>query len=165
MCPAYDSTNLLLYVGITQVFAIWFVPFHSAKVNLTTVLQLQYGKSLNRPYAASSSAPNKYYIQSQNDLYQVTEWLKFISIVGIATRLVMLWQWLATLACIVGAVVGTPIRNAMASGGIVYSDQGVDIPPSPRPGANGERTPTLTQQERGVEMKLASVEDLRRRKV
>ncbi|KAL2417963.1 hypothetical protein ABEF95_004049 [Exophiala dermatitidis] len=46
-----------------------------------------------------------YYIQSQNDLYQTSEWIKFLVPWGIGVFLVVVWQFSATIACVVGTKV------------------------------------------------------------
>jgi hypothetical protein len=93
---AFDKSNHILYVGIHQTFQIWFfAPLaYKAEVDLTTKLGLvQNGR--------------KYYIQSQNDLYQVNEWTKFWWF-GI-WRLVWIWQALSLIACIIMAYILTAI--------------------------------------------------------
>ena len=62
--PAYDEKTLRLYVQMHQLFKIWLIPGYSAPVSLVTVLQLVRRNGL-------------YYIQSQHDLYQVNELVKF----------------------------------------------------------------------------------------
>ena len=94
--PAYDPDHLVLYVNLSQIFRIWAIPFHSAHVNLTTVLHLTYFES-----------SSKYYINSQNDLYQVNEFVRFVWPGGLL--LVWFWQIVATLMCLVGAVFFWPI--------------------------------------------------------
>ena len=47
----------------------------------------------------------KYYIQSQNDLYQTTEWIKFLVPWGIGVLLMVTWQFYATFLCVVGTKV------------------------------------------------------------
>ncbi|KAK6383015.1 hypothetical protein, variant [Exophiala oligosperma] len=47
----------------------------------------------------------KYYIQSQNDLYQTSEWIKFILPWGVGVLLMVLWQFWATFLCVVGTKV------------------------------------------------------------
>ncbi|KAK7180930.1 hypothetical protein DPSP01_000602 [Paraphaeosphaeria sporulosa] len=96
---AYDERNLILYVNITQVFGIWMVPFHRARVNLTTVLELKQNRD-----------DNKYYIQSQNDLYQTDEFVKFV--IPPSWIFVWLWQFWATFFCFLGAVALWPISYA-----------------------------------------------------
>ncbi|OAL17868.1 hypothetical protein AYO22_11212 [Fonsecaea multimorphosa] len=44
----------------------------------------------------------KYYIQSQNDLYQTTEFIKFLVPWGIGVFLVITWQFWATILCVIG---------------------------------------------------------------
>jgi len=44
----------------------------------------------------------KYYIQSQDDLYQTSEWIKFLVPWGIGAFFVVLWQFWATIFCVIG---------------------------------------------------------------
>ncbi|KAF2687781.1 hypothetical protein K458DRAFT_414857 [Lentithecium fluviatile CBS 122367] len=93
---AYDARNLILYVDISQVFRIWVVPFYCAPVNLTSVMTLE-----------QSPDDGKYYIQSQNDLYQADEFIKFVLPPG--WMLVWLWHFLSTFFCVVGSCLLWPI--------------------------------------------------------
>lgn len=65
--PAFDEQNLMLYVNMNQIFRIWIFPWYRASVELTTVLYLVHNKG-----------DGLYYIKSQNDLYQVDQWVQFI---------------------------------------------------------------------------------------
>ena len=94
---AYDSTNMILYLNITQLFSLWFVPFHHANVTLTTELHL------TRPPDSG-----KYYITAQNDLYQNDQLLRFMAPFGIAELFVHLWQYSSTLMCLLGAFLLAP---------------------------------------------------------
>ncbi|KAI7215926.1 hypothetical protein KC333_g5161 [Hortaea werneckii] len=96
---AYDEANLILYLNITQTFAIWFIPFHRSPVNLTTVLHLT---------RSPSSSSNKYLIKSQNDLYQVDQFVRFFLPWGMGTTLVSLWHAWATFFCVVLAWIFAP---------------------------------------------------------
>ena len=58
---------------------------------------------------SSNNAPTTYLIQSQNDLYQVNEFVKFTSQFGILSVLVYAWQLLATLLCVLGAGLFWPV--------------------------------------------------------
>ncbi|KAL9053427.1 MAG: hypothetical protein Q9162_004797 [Coniocarpon cinnabarinum] len=93
---AYDQQNLILYVTIFQVFSIFFVPFFKAPVELTTVLKLK------------KASNNKYYIASQNDLYQTDQFFKFFSW-PFGSIFVTTFQLLSTLVCVVAAVAFWPI--------------------------------------------------------
>ncbi|CAK3801241.1 hypothetical protein DOTSEDRAFT_69674 [Lecanosticta acicola] len=106
---AFDETNLILYVNISQVFAIWLVPFHRAPVTLTTQLQLVRG-----------SPSRKYYIQSQNDLYQADQLVKFFAPWGIGQTFVLLVNFWATFLCVVMAWLGSPFTRYMQA----RADQG-----------------------------------------
>lgn len=128
---------MILYVAIHQTFKIWVVPFYKAQPNLVTVLQLtqdvdpqgqgiksiEYshkGKSHGESSRSSNSNEKrrpksngepgkKYYIQSQNDLYQTSEWIKFVIPFGIGVTLTMMWQFFATILCAIGAIAGWPL--------------------------------------------------------
>ncbi|KAH7080680.1 hypothetical protein FB567DRAFT_595021 [Paraphoma chrysanthemicola] len=93
---AFDQRHLILYTTISQTFRLWPVPFYAAPVRLTAVLRLQYNR-----------ADHKYYIRSQEDLYQVDQFARFL-LPGLWV-LVMLWQFVAALMCVLGAVLGTPV--------------------------------------------------------
>ncbi|KAL9098344.1 MAG: hypothetical protein Q9163_005986, partial [Psora crenata] len=62
----------------------------------------------------------RYLIQSQNDLYQVNEFVKFISWFGLLSWLVLLSQFVATGFCVLGAAAFWPVSWAeqrVAAGG------------------------------------------------
>jgi hypothetical protein len=65
-------------------------------VKLVTVLQL-----------AQDKKTEKYLIQSQNDLYQVNEFVKFFWFGG--WLFLWVWQVFAALFCAVGAGIGLPV--------------------------------------------------------
>ncbi|KAI9706119.1 MAG: hypothetical protein M1836_005525 [Candelina mexicana] len=92
---AYDSKHLILYVSISQVFAIWFIPFFRAPVSLITVLQLYHDPSTE-----------KYYITNQNDLYQVDQMMKFVP--G-GWLFAFVWQCLATGFSVLAALLLWPV--------------------------------------------------------
>ncbi|MCJ1371885.1 hypothetical protein MMC20_003105 [Loxospora ochrophaea] len=100
---AYDPITLTLYVSLHQLFRVWFVPFVSAPVSLTTVLRL-VPTSSEPPYDKTT-----YRIQSQNDLYQVNEFVKFASLFGVLSAFLLIWQFVATGLCVVGATLGVPV--------------------------------------------------------
>lgn len=95
----YDQKQQLLYVGIHQVFSLFFVPFYKSDVKLVTVLHLSY-----------HSDKNKYFITSQEDLYQSNEVVKFFWPGG--ATVIWAWQWVATFACILGSLFLYPITWA-----------------------------------------------------
>ena len=114
-CLAFDRHALLLYVTIHQLFSIWFIPFHRAPARLTTVLQLTTDPSFPQSQEQHAlkppqytSARKKYYIQSQNDLYQTSEFVKFV-LPWAGMWLVMLGQFFATFLCVVGTTLGWPL--------------------------------------------------------
>jgi hypothetical protein len=93
---AFDERNLTLYVQIFQIFRIWLVPFYYAPVEFTTVLKLRH-----------NNGDGKYYIHSQNDLYQVDQWIRFILPGG--WILIYLWHAWATFFSVVGTYVLMPV--------------------------------------------------------
>ncbi|EXJ72584.1 uncharacterized protein A1O5_03730 [Cladophialophora psammophila CBS 110553] len=75
-----------------------------------------HGNPKQRDEAESAGTPRKeaddgdidrvkYYIQSQNDLYQTTEFIKFVIPWGVGVVLLITWQFCATLFCVVGTKV------------------------------------------------------------
>ncbi|KIW95984.1 uncharacterized protein Z519_03050 [Cladophialophora bantiana CBS 173.52] len=75
-----------------------------------------HGNAEQRDEAESAGTPRKeaddgdsdkvkYYIQSQNDLYQTTEFIKFLIPWGVGVVLLITWQFCATLFCVVGTKV------------------------------------------------------------
>jgi hypothetical protein len=93
---AYDATTLTLYLSITQTFRIWIIPFYAASVTLITVLKL-----------SRSETSRKYLIQSQEDLYQTNEFVRFFWFGGFI--FVWLWQLGTTAICVLGAVLLVPL--------------------------------------------------------
>lgn len=51
----------------------------------------------------------RFFIRKQEDLYQVGELVKFVSLFGVVRVLVVLAQFLATALCVLGAWAGWPI--------------------------------------------------------
>ena len=112
---AFDAQSLLLYVSIHQIFRIQLVLFYRADVRLTTLLELTHDPlGLERTPAqlereVSKEERQKYYIRSQEDLYQTSECVKFVLPWGIGWVAVVLWGFIATIACVLGSVVLAPI--------------------------------------------------------
>lgn len=97
---------MVLYVGLTQVFAIWAIPTHRSKVSLVTVLHLTRAE----PKSAQENVKNgggKYYITSQNDLYQTDQFIKFV--LPWLWMLVPLWQLFATYMCVLMSYLFYPV--------------------------------------------------------
>jgi hypothetical protein len=95
-----DEKNLILYVTLTQVFAIWAIPTHRSNVELVTVLHLACEED-------EQEGKKKYYIKSQNDLYQTDQFIKFV--LPWLAFLVPVWQLIATLFCVVASYVFAPV--------------------------------------------------------
>ncbi|WYZ45272.1 hypothetical protein EsH8_VIII_000588 [Colletotrichum jinshuiense] len=111
-----DQKNNLLYVKMRQDFRLWFVPFYSAPVDFVVVLRLETrtidsnGNPLPRGQgdAATIGSRQRQFIVSQEDHYQVGEWIKFL------VPFFGYWAWLAwtlfaTSLCVVGAFFGYPL--------------------------------------------------------
>ncbi|EGP83777.1 unnamed protein product [Zymoseptoria tritici ST99CH_3D1] len=110
---AFDEKNLLLYLTIHQVFAIWFVPFYRVSARLTTILTLVRRKPHRNPSAVGGHdhTPNKYYISQQEDLYQVSEFMKFVLPWGVGWAIAVVFGVVATAVCVVGAFLGRPVTR------------------------------------------------------
>ncbi|EZF68444.1 hypothetical protein H105_08965 [Trichophyton soudanense CBS 452.61] len=65
---AFDRDNLLLYVTVSQVFRIFIVPFYTAPVTLTTVLQLVKGVEQDSPAQHRHKVPVVELTNSNTDL-------------------------------------------------------------------------------------------------
>ena len=105
---AFDEKNHILYVSLQQTFHNRLLPFSTTTPRLTTVLHLRPGLAGGTANGAngttrSTSSPTKYYIASQQDLYQTTEFVKFIvPWFDLGSVLVYLWQMFATAMCVLG---------------------------------------------------------------
>ena len=86
-----------------QVITLFIIPVYSVPVSLVTVLRLVRTPSSNSHY------PPVYLIKSQNDLYQVNEFVKFFSVLHIVHLFAFIWQFIATAFCVLGALIFTPI--------------------------------------------------------
>ncbi|MCJ1323311.1 hypothetical protein MMC15_008667 [Xylographa vitiligo] len=112
---AYDAHTLRLYVSLHQTFRIWALPGMRARVQLVTVLQLvAAAAAATAPPAEGPSAqrqrkPTTYLIAAQNDLYQVDEFVKFFSLFRVVWLLVLVWQFVATGLCVLGAGLLAPV--------------------------------------------------------
>lgn len=119
---AYDAANLTLYLHISQTFRIWFIPFYAAPVSLVTVLKL-----------AQDKASKKYLIRSQEDLYQTTEFARFA--IPLGHFAVIAWQLLATLFCVLGAVVFYPqtvLEERLGKGWVGLASRSSNVPEDAR---------------------------------
>lgn len=116
LTPAFDAPNLLLYVNLTQIFRLWFIPFHKAPVNLITVLKLQLNKE-----------DGKYYIASQNDLYQTDQWVRFFPFSFGLWFLVWVGQIMGAVFSLLGAMAFWPItliEESSSAGAKEFGDAG-----------------------------------------
>ncbi|KAF2154068.1 hypothetical protein K461DRAFT_277137 [Myriangium duriaei CBS 260.36] len=114
---SWDKANNILYVGITQIFAIWLIPFHQSEVSLVTVLHLvqqQNRLGISSEEDEDSSVVNlnaniggKWYIKSQNDLYQTDQFIRFV--LPPFAFILPLWQYFATLVCIICSYLFEPV--------------------------------------------------------
>lgn len=84
---------------MSQIFSIWLVPFHVAPVSLTTVLDL---------VSDSSQDETRYYIKRQEDLYQTSEFVKFL-LPHVGHWLVSIWHLIASVFCVLGVFLLYPM--------------------------------------------------------
>jgi len=93
-----DQKTSTLYVSMSQSFNMFFFPkwFWNPEVSLVTVLSLVH-----------DTETNKYWIQSQQDMYQSNEFVKFLG--PVLNLLVIFWQLFGTFMSIGMALVLTPV--------------------------------------------------------
>ncbi|KAJ5593812.1 uncharacterized protein N7459_000020 [Penicillium hispanicum] len=103
---AMDEDHLKLYVHMSQIFTIWIVPFHVSPVTLTTVLDLTTDSTQSD--ASTNGDKTMYYIAKQEDLYQTSEFVKFV-LPHVGHWLVLAWHVMATLFCVLGVTLLWPI--------------------------------------------------------
>lgn len=100
---------------------MWAIPFYSVAVKLVTVLELVKQTSRNARSGAESpeldadddagggtSSEPKYYIASQEDLYQMNEALHFI-MPGFGRYLWTGWQLVSTVICVLLSLATLPL--------------------------------------------------------
>ena len=120
---SFDEKHNVLYVGLTQVFSIWAIPTHRAEVSLVTVLHLvrdtpdnpAHRRALDQGDGSDGlqertkgkAEGGKWYISSQNDLYQTDQWIKFV--LPWLAWIVPLWQLVATLVCVAASYAFAPV--------------------------------------------------------
>ncbi|KAJ5087069.1 hypothetical protein NUU61_008376 [Penicillium alfredii] len=103
---AFDEEHHKLYVHMSQIFSIWVVPFHVATVTLTTVLDLTTDPTQSD--ASVNGDHRLYYITKQEDLYQTSEFVKFV-VPHVGHGLVVAWHLIATLFCLLGVTCLWPL--------------------------------------------------------
>lgn len=103
---AFDEEHYKLYVHMSQIFSIWVVPFHVAPVTLTTVLDLTTDPTQSD--ASVNGDHRLYYITKQEDLYQTSEFVKFV-VPHVGHGLVVAWHLIATLFCLLGVTCLWPL--------------------------------------------------------
>ena len=82
-----------------QVFAIWFIPFYRAEVQLVTVLSLLPSSGRTGNNSGVNENPGDtihYFISRQENHYQVNEFLKFV-LPGVGPLFWLGWQLVALL--------------------------------------------------------------------
>ena len=103
---AFDEKHLKLYIHMSQIFTIWIVPFHVAPVTLTTVLDLTTDASQSD--VSASGDRTLYYISKQEDLYQTSEFVKFL-VPHVGNLIVRVWHLIATIFCLLGVTLLWPM--------------------------------------------------------
>lgn len=89
---------------MSQVFRIWLIPWYKAPVTLVTVLDLVQERSDD-----GGKGKGKYYVQRQNDLYQVDQFIKFIPGLAGGAMVVWVYQFFVTFVCLAGVVLLWPV--------------------------------------------------------
>lgn len=108
---AFDEAQGLLYVSIRQVFRIWFVPFYSAPVKLVTVLKVEKRAADSTGHLsarASDVVDSKWFITSQEDLYQMNDCIQF-GLPQIGNVIWTVWQLFSTVVCVVMSLLFLPL--------------------------------------------------------
>lgn len=100
---AFDEANLILYATVRQVFRMRWTHFLKSDVRLTVKLGLV-------------EREGKYYIVSQEDLYQTDQFLRFLAPLGVLIAVVRMLQVLVALGCAVCVAVIVPVEWALTEG-------------------------------------------------
>jgi hypothetical protein len=95
---ALDSQNAILYVGVQQNFRVWPIALlgYVARVELVTKLGLK-----------REEGEGRYYIESQEDLYQTDQFARFVWF-GV-WRGVMVFQVVNLIVCVLMALLLKPV--------------------------------------------------------
>ncbi|KAF7959357.1 hypothetical protein EAE96_000977 [Botrytis aclada] len=101
----YNPETKTLFLQLHQQFHLFFLPFFYPTVYLTTILYLAPTKDSSENN--SSASENKHLIKHQEDLYQSAELVKFFWPGG--TQIISFWRLIATLLCILGAIIFAPM--------------------------------------------------------
>jgi hypothetical protein len=124
----FDQRTNTLFVNIHQTFSIWFIPLYAARVRLITVLHLKprtswaanetvsRGSLTEGREPAALSGPGqeraKYYISSQEDLYQMNDCVQFL-MPRLGRWIWLFWQLFSTGVCVLCAVLFLPVYYMM----------------------------------------------------
>lgn len=107
---AFNEDAGLLFVNMSQIFAVWFIPFYRAKVDFVALLTLttqnpdaSYRREGLQYSDVTAERRPKYYIARQEDHYQVNDFINFL-MPGLGPMLCRWAQNLATIACVVGVL-------------------------------------------------------------
>lgn len=92
----HEQKSNTIYCELRQEFSKIFVPFYRNSAHLTTKLILHYEEH-----------EGKYYIKTQEDLYQPDQLIRYFFPGGSA--LILLFQYFAAYFCVIGALILAPI--------------------------------------------------------
>ena len=117
-----DEDGGIVYVGVRQKFGIWYIPYYGrADVRLVAVLHLEkrtmppegtHRVALTNGYddeGEPSRLKPLYYVKSQQDLYQLNEFVKFVDMFGVFGMFAIIGQLIAALSCALLALIFWPI--------------------------------------------------------
>ncbi|KPM38313.1 hypothetical protein AK830_g8214 [Neonectria ditissima] len=115
----FNQDENILYVSIRQTFAVWFIPFYKAPVQLLSVLRLAKkdillsdNESENAKGLSKESEEPLYYIASQQDLYALTDCIQFL-LPRLGPLLWSVWQLFSTFLCVLGKIVFSPVYSLL----------------------------------------------------
>ena len=108
---AYNEDARVVYVDMSQIFAVWFIPFYRAHVHFLVVLDLVPGQpdtsyrreGLQYSDVTAERKP-RYLISKQEDRYQLNDTVNFL-MPGLGPLLCKAGQEFATLVCVMGVLV------------------------------------------------------------
>lgn len=123
----FDQHTGLLYVSLRQTFNVWLIPLYKAPVKLVSVLQLTQRAASESDWTVSTSTLTngvgdrrtavlagsgqerpRYYIASQEDLYQVNDCLQFL-LPGLGPAMWFCWQLYSGALCVASSLVFLPL--------------------------------------------------------
>lgn len=108
---AFNEDARVVYVDMSQIFVIWFIPFYKAHVDFVVVLDLvperpdtSYRREGLQYSDVTAERKPRYLVAKQEDRYQLNDTVNFL-LPWLGPLLCRAGQDIATLACVVGVLV------------------------------------------------------------